>query len=142
MNNAAQFPYVGRGGTGPVSDLTPLLPIRLDRNTVSLDVVALVDSGAAVSVLPWSVGARFGVDWDALSISCPVGGSAGGVPGKILVLHGTVAPFPTVPPVFSWVKSDSIPIILGQTNFFLNFNVFFARARGFFEIQQATAPTP
>lgn len=47
-----------------------------------------------------------------------------------------------MPLVFSWVKSDSIPIILAQTNFFLNFDVFFARARGFFEIQPATAPTP
>jgi hypothetical protein len=141
VSNAARFPYVPRGASGPVSNLAPLLPIRLDRDQTALDVVALVDSGAAVSVLPRSVGARFGVDWDALNVPCSIGGSAGGVSGKILVVYGTVASFPAVPLVFAWVKSDTVPIILGQTNFFLNFDVFFARARGF-EIQPATAPTP
>lgn len=139
MSNAARFPYVSRGTSGAVSDLAPLLPIRLDRNRVSLDVVALVDSGATISVLPWSVGVRFGIDWDSLNVPCSVGGSAGGVPGKILVLYGTVA---TVPLAFAWVKSDAVPIILGQTNFFLNFDVFFFRARRYFEIQPATPPTP
>ncbi len=92
-----------------------------------------------MSVLPWSVGTRFGIDWDSLSIPCPVGGSAGGVPGKLLVVYGTVAPFPTVLLVFSWVQSDAPPIILGQTNFFLYFDVFFYRAQSFFEIQPAIA---
>jgi hypothetical protein len=125
-----------------VPDLAPMLPIRLDRNGASLDVVALVDSGAAVSVLPWSVGTRFGIDWDSLNVPCSVGGSAGGIPGKVFVVNGTVATFPAVPLVFAWVQSDAPPVILGQTNFFLNFDVLFARARGYFEIQPATTPTP
>jgi hypothetical protein len=117
----------------------PLVPIRLERNRAALDVVALVDSGASISVLPWSVGLRFGEDWDTLGIACPVGGSAGGAAGKILVVTGTVAPFAPVPLVFSWVKTDAIPIIVGQTNFFLYFDVFFARNRSFFEVQPAAA---
>jgi hypothetical protein len=142
VSSPARFPFVPFGSGGPVSDLTPLLPIRLERDQTSLDVVAIVDSGASVSVLPWSVGLRFGVDWDSLNVPCSVGGSAGGVPGKILAVYETVAPFPTVPLAFSWVKSDTIPIILGQTNFFLNFDMFFYRAQRYFEIQPATPPTP
>jgi hypothetical protein len=142
VSSTAQFPYLYRGGSGVVSDLAPLLPIRLDRDRVSLDVVALVDSGATISVLPWSVGLRFGVDWDSLNVPCPIGGGAGSIPGKVLIVYGTVPPFPTVPLVFSWVQSDNVRIILGQTNFFLNFDVFFFRAQSYFEIQPATAPTP
>jgi hypothetical protein len=142
VSSPARFPFVPFGSGGPVSDLTPLLPIRLERDRTSLDVVALVDSDAAVSVLPWSVGLRFGIDWDSLSIPCLVGGGAGSVPGKILAVYSTVAPFPTIMLAFSWVQTDAMPIILGQTNFFLNFDVFFARARGYFEIQPAISPTP
>lgn len=142
MSNPVQFPFVSRGTGGPVPDLAPLMPTRLERGGVSLDVVALVDSGAAVSVLPWSVGARFGLDWDALNVPCSIGGSAGGVAGKIIVVHGTVASFPAVPLAFVWAKSDAVPILLGQTNFFLNFDVFFYRSRGYFEVQPASAVTP
>jgi hypothetical protein len=142
VSSPARFPYVSRGTPGAVPDLAPLLPIRLDRDTTSLDVIALVDSGAAVSALPWSVGLRFGIDWDALSIPCPIGGGAGGFSGKILVVYGTVGTFPTVPLAFSWAKTDTVPIILGQTNFFLNFDVFFYRAQSYFEIQPASATTP
>lgn len=139
MSSPARFPYIPFGASGPISDLKPLVPIRLGLNRTALDVNALVDSGASVSVLPWSVGLRFGEDWDLLGNSCPVGGIAGGVPGKILVLVGTVATFPAVPLAFSWVKSDAIPIIVGQTNFFMYFDVFFARNRSFFEVQPAAA---
>lgn len=142
MSTRAQFPYVSRGTQGPVSDLAPLLPLTLRRNGVSTDVSALVDSGASISVLPWSVGALFRVDWDALQVPCGIGGSAGGVPGKIMLLEGVIGSFPPLTLVFSWIKSDTVPLIVGQTNFFLNFDVSFFRARGYFEIQTASAATP
>jgi hypothetical protein len=118
------------------------MPLVLKRNGVSANVVALVDSGAAVSVLPWSIGFQFGIDWDSLNVPCTIGGSAGGLPGKILLVEGTVGHFPPVQLVFAWVKSDVVPTIMGQVNFFLSFDVFFYRARGYFEIQPATAATP
>ncbi|MDY3553754.1 retroviral-like aspartic protease family protein [Gemmata sp. JC717] len=142
MSTGARFPYVSRGAQGPVSDLAPLLPLSLSRNGTSVDVVALVDSGATISVLPWSVGARFGVDWDALEVFCAVGGAAGRVPGKVILLDGTAGTFPPQKLVFTWVKSDAVPVIVGQANFFLAFDVFFFRTRGYFEIQPASAATP
>ena len=113
MSGTARFPFVSRGTGGPVPDLAPLLPIRLTRGGVTIDVTGLVDSGAAVSVLPWSVGARFGVDWNALTVPCSIGGSAGGVPGKMLLVEGIVDTFPPVQLVFVWVQSDTVPVLLG-----------------------------
>jgi hypothetical protein len=142
MSSPARFPFVSRGTGGPVPDLAPLLPIRLSRGSVTLDVVGLVDSGAAVSVLPWSVGARFGTDWNSLTVPCSVGGSAGGIAGKLLVVDGTVSPFGAVQLAFAWVQSDAVPLLLGQTNFFMAFDVFFYRTRGYFEVQPASPATP
>lgn len=142
MSSPARFPFVPRGATGPVSNLAPVLPLALARNGVSVGVEALVDSGAAVSVLPWGVGARFGVDWDGLNVICDVGGSVGRLSGKIIALEATVGPFQPVQLALCWVKSDAVPITVGQTNFFLAFDVFFFRARVYFEIQPASAANP
>ena len=35
---------------------------------------------------------------------------------------------------FAWVNSDSIPVILGQINFFLEFDVCFYRSKGMFDV--------
>jgi hypothetical protein len=135
VSSPIQFPFVSRGTGGPVPDLAPLLPIQLTRAGITLDVVGLVDSGASVSVLPWSVGLQFGVDWTSLTIPCVVGGSAGGIPGKFLVVNGTVASLPTIQLAFAWVRSDAVPLILGQTNFFLEFDIAFYRHRGIFTVE-------
>ena len=35
---------------------------------------------------------------------------------------------------FAWTKTDDVPLLLGQTNFFLEFDVFFSRSAMFFEV--------
>jgi hypothetical protein len=35
---------------------------------------------------------------------------------------------------FAWTKADNIPLLLGQTNFFMEFDVFFSRSAMFFEV--------
>jgi hypothetical protein len=60
------------------------------------------------------------------------------MPGKMLVVDGTIHPFPPVPLVFAWVQDDRPPILLGQTNFFMEFDVFLFRRQGVFQIQPAT----
>ncbi|MDY3557582.1 hypothetical protein R5W23_000109 [Gemmata sp. JC673] len=57
-------------------------------------------------------------------------------------MDGTAGSFPPQKLVFTWVKSDAVPVIVGQANFFLAFDVFFFRTRGYFEIQPASAATP
>ncbi|MDJ0635634.1 MAG: hypothetical protein QNJ34_20775 [Xenococcaceae cyanobacterium MO_188.B29] len=45
-----------------------------------------------------------------------------------------IGDFPVTRLVFAWVNRPSIPLILGQTNFFLEFDVCFYRSRLEFEI--------
>ena len=77
-----------------------------------------------------------------LRVPITVGGGIGGITEKILLLDGTVGTVPTVQLAFAWLKADTVPVILGQTNSFMVFDVFFYRAQSHFEIQPAAPPTP
>ena len=39
---------------------------------------------------------------------------------------------------FAWAQSDAVGIILGQVNFFLEFDVCFFRSRASFEVRPKT----
>jgi hypothetical protein len=45
-----------------------------------------------------------------------------------------VAEFPPVRLAFAWTQARDVPLILGQANFFLEFDVCFFRSRMMFEI--------
>jgi hypothetical protein len=138
MSSPARFPYLPRGtGSGP-HDLVPLLPARLSRGGIDVDVMALVDSGSSFSVLPYDVGARFGFDWSRLPNSLILAGPGGGRPAKVIALDLTFGPFGPVSQLFAWSRTNDTPVLFGQITFFLNFDVFFFRAQGHFEIQPAT----
>jgi hypothetical protein len=51
-----------------------------------------------------------------------------------LVLTGQIEGFAPVRLAFAWSKSNRIPVILGQTNFFIEFDVRFCRSQMFFEL--------
>ncbi len=44
--------------------LMPFLPMTLSHNSREIDVSGLLDTGAAVNVLPFSVGQQLGFVWD------------------------------------------------------------------------------
>ncbi|HEY9654391.1 MAG TPA: hypothetical protein V6C50_02765, partial [Crinalium sp.] len=45
-----------------------------------------------------------------------------------------IASFPLTELVFAWTRSANAPLILGQTNFFLEFDICFYRSKAEFEI--------
>ena len=36
--------------------------------------------------------------------------------------------------MFAWVDSDSVPVLLGQIDFLMQFNVCFYRSQGYFDV--------
>ncbi len=122
----------------PKPVLVPLLPLTLQRNSISVDVTGLVDSGAAISVIPYSIGQQLGVKWDQQTVDLQLTGSLAHVPAKGLALEATIAPFPPVTLIFGWAKIDSVPFVLGQMNFFMEFDVCFHRSQSYFEVEPKT----
>jgi hypothetical protein len=113
----------------------PYLPLTLSGKSRSIEVMALLDTGASVNVLPYEVGVALGAVWENQTLSIPLSGNLARSEAKGLVLSGTVASFAPVPIAFAWTQSTDVPVILGHMNFFLEFNVCFYRHELAFEIR-------
>lgn len=102
-----------------------------------LTVPALVDSGATVNVLPRDIGERFRLDWyEQRKILKP----AGTIQGRAALALPLWAKVPGIKPqqlLFAWseLSSDTMRVLLGQTNFFDEFYVDFRKPLGYFEIE-------
>lgn len=116
-----------------------MLPLTLAAANTA-PVVGLLDTGAMVNVLPYSVGVQLGADWDQLTTTIQLTGNLAAVEARALVVSGTVATFPPVRLAFAWAKTDAIPILLGLVNFFLEFDVCFFRSQGEFELRPKGTP--
>jgi hypothetical protein len=55
----------------------------------------------------------------------PLSGNLAAVQARVVVVSATVASFPPVRLAFGWANPDSVSVILGQVNFFMEFDVCF-----------------
>jgi hypothetical protein len=130
----AEFPFVARdSGRGAVS-LAPVLPFTLVGSR-ALAVEGLLDTGAAVNVLPYSVGEQLGVPWDGPHPTLQLSGNLASCEAKGILLSAVVGSFAPVQLVGAWAKTDDVPLLLGQVNFFQEFDVCFYRSRGVFQLR-------
>lgn len=120
-------------------DSLPRIPLILRNKNQAIEVVGLVDSGATVNVLPYDVGIQLGGSWDDGRAIIRLAGNLGNQPAMPLFAMGEIAEFAPVRLAFAWVKSNQVPLILGQTNFFMEFDICFYRSTLEFEIQSRSS---
>ena len=117
----------------------PLLPLALRfKDGEAVRTHGLIDSGATVSVMPFGLGIRLGAVWEAQTTSVKLTGNLADHEARALLAEASVGEFAPVRLVFAWTRSDGVPLLLGQVNFFEEFNVSFRRAQRVFEIEQVT----
>jgi hypothetical protein len=116
-------------------DSLPRLPLVLRLGSQSIEVVGLVDSASTINVLPHSVGLRLGASWDEKQANIRLAGTLGNLNAMPLFVTAQVGQFAPVRLAFAWVKSNEVPLILGQTNFFMEFDVCFYRSQLEFEVK-------
>ncbi|HEY1375392.1 MAG TPA: hypothetical protein VGF55_01280 [Gemmataceae bacterium] len=129
-----QFPYVPRDPSLGNASLAPLLPLTL----IGSEAVAtsgLLDSGAAINVLPYALGEQLGFDWGQQTRSVALSGNLASIEARVIVLSAVVGGYQPVRLAFAWARTDEVPVILGQVNFFMEFDVCFLRSRGLFEVR-------
>lgn len=73
MVNPQRFSFTEGYDTFGVPDALPKLPLRLTYRNSSVDVSGLLDTGASVSVLPYSIGVQLGAIWEEQTISVKIG---------------------------------------------------------------------
>jgi hypothetical protein len=116
-------------------DSLPRLPLTLKLNNISIEVFGLVDSGATINVLPFSIGQQLGAIWDPQKAVIRLAGNMANSLAQPIVIKAEVDKFAPVNLAFAWVSHDNSPIILGQTNFFTEFEVCFFRNSFEFEVK-------
>jgi hypothetical protein len=133
-----RFQYSTTNATQDEFDALPRLPFRLRQNGRVTDVVGLVDSGATVNVLPYEAGVQLGGVWDSTKATLRLAGNLGSLPAMPFFALAEIGDFAPVRLAFAWVNSDAAPLILGQTNFFMEFEVCFYRSTLEFEVKSRT----
>ena len=133
-SSSAQFPYTMRDPVAGSSSLTPMLPLVLSHQA-SIAASGLLDSGAMVNVLPFYLGIQLGYKWEEQTSFVRLSGNLAQSETRVVALQAQIADFAPVRLVFAWTQSDSVPVILGQVNFFQEFDVCFFRSREVFEVQ-------
>jgi hypothetical protein len=115
-------------------DSLPRLPLLLNRDDQRVEVIGLVDSVATVNVLPYELGLQLGGMWEDRRAIIHLAGNLSNQPAMPFAAIAQIGEFPTVQLLFAWVKRPNTPLILGQTNFFLEFDVCFYRSKMEFEV--------
>lgn len=87
-----RFLYTPAGTTE--ASLMPRLALTLRREQRAVEIVGLLDTGAAVNVLPYSAGVALGAEWDEQTTIISLAGSLGPVEARALVVWA-VHPLPT-----------------------------------------------
>lgn len=135
MADAERFPYTVMDSTLAEASLLPLLPIKLTNQGRWLEAKGLLDTGSTVNVLPYEIGLQLGAVWNEQRVSVRLTGNLARFEAHPLVLEAAIGKFSPVRLVFAWTQAQNVPLILGQVNFFLEFDVCFYRSQQFFEVK-------
>jgi hypothetical protein len=135
MTGALQFLFLPRHPNFGAAGLFPIMPIELHDQARAVPALGLLDTGSSINVMPYDIRLQLGLDWAQQKFALRLGGVLAGVLTFAVQVKVTVGTFPTVELIFGWAQSNQVPLILGQTNFFDEFDVCLFRARGLFEVK-------
>jgi hypothetical protein len=130
-----RFKYSTSDSSQNEFDSLPRIPLILHRGDQSVNRLGLVDSGATVNVLPYEIGIQLGAIWEDSKAIIQLAGNLSNQSAMPFFAYAEIGDYPPVRLAFAWVRKANIPLILGQTNFFLEFDVFFYRSKLEFEIK-------
>jgi len=121
----------------------PLIDIQLSNGSTSLVVSALVDSGAALNILPFDVGVALGLVWEDQTFPIDLGGVLTGSQAYAVLLEGQIVNMQPVRLAFAWVDrpSSEVRLLLGQVNFFQEFDIHFYGNQQLFGIESKLIDT-
>ena len=115
----------------PFSDdeALPTIPIILSHAGFSVSANALLDTGSTINLLPYNIGLQLGTNWEEQTVRLPLAGNLARVEARGLFVHVEIGNLKPVRLAFAWAQASQVPLILGQTNFFREFDVCFQRSQ-------------
>ena len=118
------FPFKKRQSKRLGEVLKPLIPVRLVGPESSETVLMLLDSGADLSLIPYSVGEAIGLEPDMSRRSEIQGVGEGSVPyilSRVQISIGATE----VPVRIGWTLIEEVPLLLGRLDVFRHFAIEF-----------------
>lgn len=94
-----------------------------------------------VNVLPYQVGVDLGAVWEQQATVLRLTGNLAQFEARALLVSAVVGQFTPVRLAFAWTRATSVPVLLGQVNFFMEFDVCFYRSQLAFEIRPKEVST-
>lgn len=122
MPSTVEFPL-------PDDEALPTIPIALSYSDFTVSANALLDTGSTVNLLPYDIGLQLGAIWEEQTIRLPLAGNLARVEARGIFVHIQIGNLEPVRLAFAWAQASQLPLILGQTNFFREFDVCFQRSR-------------
>jgi hypothetical protein len=135
MRNSKQYPFTSANSILGEASLRPYLPLTLIYQGRSVPTSGLLDTGSMVNVLPYQVGVDLGAVWEQQTTPLRLTGNLARYEARALVVLAVVGRFEPVQLVFAWTQATNVPLLLGQVNFFMEFDVCFYRSQLSFEIR-------
>lgn len=132
---AQRFPFTETDRSLGAASTLPYLPLTLSYQGTSLSASGLLDTGATVNVLPYEIGRQLGAVWEQQITPVYLTGNLARFEARVLIASATVGGFAPVRLAFAWTRANNVPLILGQVNFFLEFDVCFFRSQKIFEVK-------
>ena len=121
MPSTVEFPFSD-------DEALPTIPVILSYADSSVSANALLDTGSTVNLLPYDIGLKLGAIWDNQTVRLPLAGNLAKVEARGLFVQVQIGNLEPVRLAFAWVEASNVPLILGQTNFFREFDVCFERS--------------
>lgn len=116
--------------------LIPLIPLTLHGPSTSVDLLALIDSGAEHNVFGEEIAQRLSLDLEDATPVTIVGIGEQDRSGRLITVDLQLGKHRwTAPTIFSPALGQRL--LLGQAGFFAFFNVYFRRRHGNMEIRRA-----
>ena len=140
MTHPVRFPYIDSDPAHPGASQLPYVPLTLSNGQTTVACAGLLDTGATINVLPYPIGVQLGLIWAHQTTALQLTGNLAQAPARAVVVSATISALAPVRLAFAWTQLTTVPVILGQVNFFLAFDVCFFRTQSAFEIQPKQNP--
>ena len=138
MIDTERFAYSQVSDDFGVTSLSPYLPLTLSYQGNRLETLGLLDSGASVNVMPYQIGIQLGARWEQQTTRLQLSGNLARLRSYGLIATPAIGSFSPVRLAFAWTQTTEVPLILGQVNFFLEFDVCFFGSQNLFEVRPKT----
>jgi len=119
-----EFPFEKRYSDNLGKILKPYIPVNIIGPKKSVNIFMLLDSGADISMIPYSVGEIIGLDLDMEKHSEVQGIGESSVPYILSNIKLNIREFKLSIRV-GWALIEEVPFILGRLDFFQAFSVEF-----------------